>query len=169
MRAASSEPGFTEDRLPPRMPAMRARIAVGLAGIAARLFLDDAFEHALDEGHTGRLDRLQIAGCEQARLGRVEIGTAVGEQRIDRPTARPRAWNAHGGAVVAFEAMLTIGQIDERSMTVPSGRTVIGDGPADCRESTRARAALRGLQSEGRADDPDEAVRGPVMGAVDGV
>ena len=43
----------------------RAAQAFRLAGVAARLLLDDAFEQAGDEGDAAGLDRLEIAGREE--------------------------------------------------------------------------------------------------------
>src|SRR6185312_9863628 len=61
----------------------------GTAGIAARLFLDDAFERARDEGHARCLDRLQVARGEKARRGTVEVAATVGEKRIDAAQRAP--------------------------------------------------------------------------------
>src|SRR5881275_669025 len=54
--AASGEPGLTAARLSPIT-----------ATTAARLLLDHAFEHRGDERDARRLDRLQVARCEEPR------------------------------------------------------------------------------------------------------
>jgi hypothetical protein len=67
----------------------RAPHRFGLAGIAARLFLDHALEHAGDESDAGRLDRLQVAGGEQP--GGLWIALAlggIGEYRVERAQRR---------------------------------------------------------------------------------
>jgi hypothetical protein len=44
---------------------------VGGGGIAARLLLDHALDHALREGDAGGLERLQVGGREQIGLRRI--------------------------------------------------------------------------------------------------
>ena len=69
----------------------RPRTASALRRVAARLLLDHALEHARDEGDAGGLDRLQVAGREEAtgqRASRVagrRVREHVGERR--RPAA----------------------------------------------------------------------------------
>ena len=79
-RIAASEPGTILDRSVPIRSVIMARIASRLAGIAARLLLDHALEHAGREGDAAGLDRLQIAGRQQPGQARVApVVGAVGE------------------------------------------------------------------------------------------
>ena len=62
---------------------------LGLRRIAARLLLDDALEHARNERHAGGLDRLQVAGRHEPRLGWVlRLRRRVRQRRRQRCNAR---------------------------------------------------------------------------------
>ncbi len=150
-RAASADPGFNDVRLPPRMPAMRARIASALAGVAARLLLDDALEHALDEGDAGGLDRLQVARREQARQRRVEIGSAVVEQCTDAAQRSALRAAYERGDVVTLERGAGRGERRRKIDDGAVGAHGDGRGPSLIPGPTRGRAASpRSSRSEGR-------------------
>jgi hypothetical protein len=76
-----------ENRLP---KAVRAR------GIAARLLLDDTFQEAGDERHTGCLDRLQVARREQPRSCLIPVvGIGIREHVGQRADPGQRAGGAN--------------------------------------------------------------------------
>ena len=104
--------------------------AIGLCRVAPRLFLDDAFEQAGNEGHTARLDCLEVARSEQPRRTLVaRVGNEFASRSSTEPTrddpAAIRAMPRIGGV----EELLTVGAADETSKTQPS-LTATVDGPS---------------------------------------
>ena len=92
---ASAEPGRSRDRSEPIRPCRRSRIAS--AGIAARLFLDQAFQQADGEGDAGGLHRLQVARRQQAGRAAGQTGRQPVARVAQRLAGRePRQLDAVG-------------------------------------------------------------------------
>ena len=70
---------------------------LGAVGVAGGALLDDALDHRAGEGDAAGLQRLQVAGGEQARaVGAVAAGRGDGVERADRAAGNV----AHGGGRV---------------------------------------------------------------------
>ena len=132
-------------RSPRRSTCARASAC---AGVAARLLLDHALEHAGDEGDAGGLDRLQVAGREQPRR-------RGGRGRAPRPSWRARRRARRRAAERRRRGSRPTGsssskQIARRSARRARGRT----------RRRRGRATSTGPRGVGQPDAADERARG---------
>ena len=123
---------------------------VGPAGIAARLLLDHPLEQAGREGHAARLDRLQVAGRQQIRRGRVApVAGAVGEDLGEaRRCARPGRARAPPDRRRSSSALMRRRAAAEIDHVVARGSRP-GSAPAD-RPGTHARPTSAAAVALGR-------------------